>query len=74
MEKPRSSMCMGKKIAEPARAIYSQEKIKEILKADKFSESIIIGLGNDMPLCLTLETVGADAVLEFLIAPRIEEE
>lgn len=62
----------GERIAEPARAIYSLDKIKEILKADKFSESIVIRLGNDMPINLILETVGADAVLEFLIAPRIE--
>jgi len=64
----------GEKINEEARSVYSLDKIKEILKADKFSDSVIIAMGTNMPICLTLETVGADAVLEFMVAPRIESE
>ena len=50
------------------------EKIREMLKADKFSEIATISLGNDMPLTLSLKMVSEDGELSFLLAPRIESE
>ena len=53
--------------------IYPQ-KLSEIMKAKDFSENIILSLGNDMPLRLTFELVTGDGRLEFLLAPRIEND
>ncbi|MEJ8542035.1 proliferating cell nuclear antigen (pcna) [Methanothermobacter wolfeii] len=64
----------GEKINNPARSVYSLDKIKEMLKADKFSETAIINLGNDMPLKLTLKMPSNEGELSFLLAPRIEAE
>ena len=64
----------GEKIEESARSIFSLEKVKEMLKADKFSESAVIRLGNDMPLNLALQMATDDGELSFLLAPRIESE
>jgi len=64
----------GEKINNPARSVYSLDKIKEMLKADKFSETAIINLGNDMPLKLTLKMASNEGELSFLLAPRIEAE
>jgi proliferating cell nuclear antigen len=63
----------GETITEPAGAVYSLEKINQILKADKFSDSAIIQLGDNMPLIITLEDFYND-VLRFMVAPRIESE
>ncbi|MBC7100626.1 proliferating cell nuclear antigen (pcna) [Methanothermobacter tenebrarum] len=64
----------GEKIKEPARSVYSLDKIKEMLKADRFSETAIINLGNDMPLKLTLKMPNDEGELSFLLAPRLEAE
>lgn len=64
----------GEKIDETVKSIFSLEKIREMLKADKFSEFAVISLGNDMPLNLTLRMVSEDGELSFLLAPRIESE
>ena len=53
---------------------FSLEKVKEMLKADKFSESAVIRLGNDMPLNLALQMASDEGELSFLLAPRIESE
>lgn len=45
-----------------------------MLKADKFSESAVIRLGNDMPLNLALQMASDEGELSFLLAPRIESE
>lgn len=45
-----------------------------MLKADKFSETAIINLGDDMPLKLTLKMASNEGELSFLLAPRIEAE
>lgn len=60
------------KIKEPARSVYSLEKVKEMLRADRFSETAIVNLGNDMPLKLTLKMPNDEGELSFLLAPRIE--
>ena len=64
----------GEKIEEKAKSVFSLEKIKEMLKADKFSESAFLRLGNDMPLNLSLKMVSDEGELSFLLAPRIESE
>jgi len=64
----------GEKIETEAKSVFSLEKIREMLKADKFSEMAIINLGTDIPLYLTLRRVDGEGELSFLLAPRIESE
>ena len=64
----------GEKIDNEAKSVFSLEKIREMLKADKFSDIATIKLGNDMPLDLKLKMVSEDGELSFLLAPRIEAE
>jgi len=64
----------GEKIAEKAKSVFSLEKVREMLKADKFSETAMIRLGNDMPLNLALKMPSDEGELSFLLAPRIESE
>ncbi len=64
----------GEKIKEPAKSTYSLDKIKEMLKAEGFSETATINLGNDMPLKLMLKMPADEGELCFLLAPRLEAE
>lgn len=64
----------GEKIDTEAKSIFSLEKIREMLKADKFSDVATIRLGNDMPLNLSLKMVSEEGELSFLLAPRIESD
>ena len=64
----------GENIQEHAKALFSLDKIREMLKADKFSEEAEISLGTDMPLSLTLNMVTGDGKLSFLLAPRLETD
>lgn len=64
----------GENIDTSARSVFSLEKIKEMLKADKFSDVASISLGDDMPLNLKLRMVSDEGELSFLLAPRIEAE
>ena len=64
----------GEKIDMNARSVYSLEKIKEMLKADKFSNTVVLKLGNDMPLSLSLKMISDEGELSFLLAPRVETE
>ena len=64
----------GENINEHAKALFSLDKIREMLKADKFSEEAEISLGTDMPLSLTLTMVTGDGKLSFLLAPRLETD
>ncbi|HNR25760.1 MAG TPA: proliferating cell nuclear antigen (pcna) [Methanobacteriaceae archaeon] len=64
----------GEKIQENAKSVFSLEKVKEMMKADKFSETAQIKLGNDMPLNLYLKMASDEGELSFLLAPRIESE
>ena len=64
----------GEKIDTEAKSVFSLEKIREMLKADKFSEEAEINLGTDIPLYLTLRRVDGEGELSFLLAPRIESE
>ena len=64
----------GENIKEHEKALFSLDKIREMLKADKFSEEAEISLGTDMPLSLTLTMVTGDGKLSFLLAPRLETD
>ncbi|KZX15695.1 DNA polymerase sliding clamp [Methanobrevibacter cuticularis] len=64
----------GEKIDSEAKSVFSLEKIREMLKADKFSDIATIKLGDDMPLDLKLKMVSDEGELSFLLAPRIEAE
>lgn len=64
----------GEKIETPAKSVFSLEKIREMLKADKFSETATIKLGDDMPLTLVLTMISDEGELSFLLAPRIETD
>ena len=55
----------GEKIEECAKSVFSLEKIKEMLKADKFSETAVLKLGNDMPLHLSLNMASDEGELKF---------
>ncbi len=55
------------------RSVFSLEKIREMLKADKFSDFATLSIGNDMPLVLSFK-IGEEGELSFLLAPRIESE
>ncbi len=65
---------MEKKLKQMLNQFFSLEKIREMLKADKFSDIAVIKLGDDMPLDLKLKMVSDDGELSFLLAPRIETE
>lgn len=64
----------GEKITENVKSLFSLDKIREMLKADKFSDVVQISLGDDLPLLLTLEMVTGDGELSFFLAPRLEED
>lgn len=64
----------GEKIDTEAKSVFSLEKIREMLKADRFSDIATISLGDDMPLDIKLKRVSDDGELSFLLAPRIETE
>ena len=64
----------GEKINEKARAVYAISNIKEMLKAEKFSDNTYLSIGTDMPLTLYLELLNEEGLLSFLLAPRLEEE
>jgi len=64
----------GEKIDTNTKSVFSLEKIKEMLKADKFSDTVVLNLGNDMPLSLSLKMISDEGELSFLLAPRVETE
>ena len=64
----------GEHIQNYFKSQYSIEKLTGIMKAKNFSESVTVGLGDDLPLKLTFELVTGDGKIEFLLAPRIEND
>ncbi|MDR3063105.1 MAG: proliferating cell nuclear antigen (pcna) [Methanobrevibacter sp.] len=64
----------GESVKEEASSVFSLEKISEMLKADKFSDTVTLSIGNDMPLTLSLKMISEEGELRFLLAPRIENE
>lgn len=51
---------------------FSIEKLKQIMKANRFSPLITIGIGNNIPLKLRYSK--ENATLEYLLAPRLNQE
>ena len=64
----------GSQVNEYVKSKYSIQKLTEIMKAKGFSEQVTLSLGNDLPLQLELKLVTGDGKLEFLLAPRIEND
>ena len=64
----------GLKVDGSVQSIYSLEKIKSMLKSDKFTPEIQLKLGNNMPLHLSLVHDSGNGILSYLLAPRIESE
>ena len=62
----------GEQINNTYKSSFSIEKLKQIMKANRFSPIINIGLGNDMPLKIGYNKT--DAELNYLLAPRLSEE
>lgn len=62
----------GENVNDEFSSFYSIYKLLDCLWADGFSDIAILGLGNDMPLSITLKD--SYGCLSFIIAPRIEIE
>lgn len=64
----------GENIREYVEASYSIEKLSEIMKVKDFSESLLVKLGDDLPITIVTELPTNDARLTFLLAPRINQD
>lgn len=64
----------GENILEVVKSMYSIPKLKEIMKAEKFSKECSVEVGEDMPLRVTFTLPTDDGTLEYLLAPRLEEQ
>ena len=64
----------GENILEVARSSFTIKKLLDIMKSSKFTNTVEIGLGNDMPLVLTLTLPTHEGSIQYLLAPRIEEQ
>ncbi|MEM5861084.1 MAG: hypothetical protein QXL09_01850 [Candidatus Aenigmatarchaeota archaeon] len=56
-----------------AKATYSLDYLKKMIKGRKISENVIIEFDTNYPMRMTFER-GSDIALSFILAPRIEEE
>ena len=57
-----------------ANSVYALDKLKDFMKSEKFSDTIIIRTGVDIPLIMEFRLSTGDGVLSYLLAPRIEQE
>ena len=64
----------GEEINKEVKSIFGLEKIKDIMKSSKFSKTIQIGLGNDMPVKLDFILPTGEGKIGFMLAPRLSEE
>lgn len=64
----------GELINEKASSSFSIDKLKDILSASRFSETVEVLLGNDMPLILKFELDTGDGELKYLLAPRLSAD
>lgn len=64
----------GCNVQETSQSIFSNEKLKDIMKASKFSKTCTLNLGNNLPLKITFELETGDGQLSYLLAPRLAEE
>lgn len=63
----------GEMVGSSVGSMFSVEKLLDCLSADGFSSTVKLGLGDNMPVSLSLKNV-YDSELSFMIAPRIEQE
>ena len=59
-------------VAEPCKSMFSIEYLKDMIKAGDIASTVVINLGNDIPVKLDFMAPGV--ALSFLLAPRIESE
>lgn len=64
----------GENILETVKSMYSIPKLQEIMKAFKFSKECIVEVGEDMPLRISFTLPTNDGKLEYLLAPRLEQD
>ena len=64
----------GSNINEYVQSAYSIEKFVDIFRASKLTETVELGLGNDLPVTITFKLVSGDGSVSFLLAPRLEEQ
>ncbi len=65
----------GEKVeGEAVKSGFSIPKLKDIFKASSFSDTVEVGLGNDMPVNFKFELITGDGELNYLLAPRIDAE
>ena len=64
----------GENILEVVSAMFSIEKLQEIMKASKFSKECSVEVGDDMPLHVIFTLPTNDGKLEYLLAPRLEND
>ena len=64
----------GENILTTACSTFGIDKLTDILRSSKFSNEMELELGDDMPLKLTLKLPTGDGILQYLLAPRIEEQ
>jgi proliferating cell nuclear antigen len=70
----RKEYVHGEEVKEEVVVMGSLENIKEVTRADKFSDTVVLKLGNELPLNFILKMPSDEGELSFLIAPRIESE
>ena len=63
-----------KKIAEIDKDNPHPLKLQEIMKAHKFSKECSVEVGDDMPLHVIFTLPTNDGKLEYLLAPRLEND
>ena len=64
----------GSNINTYVKSGYSIEKFMDIFRASKLTETVELGLGNDLPVTITFKLVSGDGSVSFLLAPRLEEQ
>lgn len=64
----------NERIADNVKSLFVIKYLKEMLKAEKFSNNGIVCLGDDMPLSLIYRLPHDEGELTFILAPRIEED
>lgn len=64
----------GEHITESYQTSYNIEKLKDIMKASKFSKECQLSLGDNLPLKVKFELLTHNGCLQYLLAPRIEME
>ena len=64
----------GSYIQQYVKSGYSIEKFIDIFRASKLTETVELGLGDDLPVTITFKLVSGDGSVSFLLAPRLESQ